>query len=130
MHRFRAAALAAVAALLSSACYRVTVVTGASPTATMVDKPWVNSFVYGLVPPQPIDVSKECAGNVSKVVTQHSFLNGLVAGITWGIYTPIQVTTTCGSGRSSMRLPKELLGTPTPTQTNTQTNTQTSDEQH
>lgn len=124
MHRFRAAALAAVAALLSSACYRVTVVTGASPTTTSVDKQWVNSFVYGLVPPQPIDVSKECTGgSVAKVVTQRSFLNGLVAGITWGIYTPIQVNTTCGSGRSSMGLPKELLGTPT------QATTQATDKQ-
>ena len=106
------AALACAA--LSSACYRVTINTASSPTAAMVDKQWVNSFVYGLVPPSaPINVQQPCNGNVSQVVTQRSFLNGLVAAITWGIYTPMRVTVACGSGtRTSMGLPQELLGAP------------------
>ena len=106
-----AAALAA--ALLSSACYRVTVVTGAAPSATVVDKPWNHSFVAGIVPPPPVDVSKQCTTGVSKVVTQRSFLNGLVSVLTNSIYTPLQVTATCAAGAArTSALPPAPLGTP------------------
>jgi hypothetical protein len=117
MSRFRTA-LAAAACVLSGACYRVTVVTtptvGATTAPATVSKPWSNSFVYGLVPPAPVNVSANCpGGNVTKVVTQHSFLNGLVAGLTWGIYTPIQIDAWCAGGRSSsLGLPPALLGAP------------------
>ena len=115
MSRFRTA-VAVAAALMSAACYRVTVVTspaGSAATPT-VNKEWNNSFVYGLVPPQPLNVSSECpGGNVTKVVTERSFLNGLVGAITWGIYTPIKIQVACTGGRSSsLGLPAELLGTP------------------
>lgn len=114
MPRLQTFAAALAAALLASACYRVTVVTGAAPSATVVDKPWNNSFVIGLVPPPPVDVSKQCPAGVSSVVTQRSFLNGLVSFLTSSIYTPLQVTATCaGSTRtSSLGLPPEFLGTP------------------
>lgn len=114
MPRFQTLAATLAAALLSSACYRVTVVTGAAPATTVVDKPWNHSFVIGLVPPAPVDVSKQCPAGVSSVVTQHSFPNGLVAFLTSSIYTPIQITATCAGGTrtSSLGLPPELLGTP------------------
>jgi hypothetical protein len=103
----RSFATALAAAALASACYRVTVVTGAAPAAKVVDKPWNNSFVIGLVPPPPVDVSKDCgASGVSQVVTQRSFLNGLVGVLTQNIYTPLQITATCAAGaRSSARFP-------------------------
>lgn len=114
MSRIRLAAAAALCAALTSACYRITVTSGVAPTATVVDKPWANSFVIGLVPPAPVNVASQCAGgNVSKVVTQHSFLNGLASFITSSIYTPMQITATCGSGpvrTSSVGLPPEVLG--------------------
>ena len=106
------------AALLGSACYKVTVVTAPEPAnAAVVDKPWNNSFIYGLVPPGEIDVSQRCTAGVAKVVTQRSFLNSLVGGITWGIYTPLQVTTTCANAvrtaqqsAPQMGIPLERLG--------------------
>ena len=117
MNRFRST-LAVAACVLSGACYKVTVVTTPSAvtsteTAT-VSKPWNHSFVYGLVPPAPVNVSANCpGGNVQKVVTQHSFVNGLVAALTWQLYTPIQIDVWCPGGRSSsLGLPPELLGAP------------------
>jgi hypothetical protein len=102
----RSFATALAAAALASACYRVTVVTGAAPAAKVVDKPWNNSFVIGLVPPPPVDVSKDCgASGVSQVVTQRSFLNGLVGVLTQNIYTPLQITATCAAGARSSALP-------------------------
>jgi hypothetical protein len=112
MPRIRLLALALASAALGSACYRVTVVSNAAPSPTVVDKPWVNYFVIGLVPPpQPISVAKECPSGVSKVVTERSFLNGLVSSLTWSLYTPIHVNVTCaGSGRASLGIPPEALG--------------------
>ena len=97
--RFRSLALAA-ASLALTACYRVTVVHNPagvrqSSSAATVDKPFSNSFIYGLVPPAEINTREQCRNGVSRVQTEHSFVNGLVAAITWSIYTPIHVTVTC-----------------------------------
>ena len=86
------------AALLLAGCYHVTVVTSAAPPGTHVNKEWQNSFVYGLVPPQELDVKDQCPQGVTKVETERSFLNGLVSALTWSIYTPLHVEVTC-SGR-------------------------------
>ena len=89
----------AAAALLLSGCYRITVNTGAPPTPTTVDKPFVNHFVYGLVPPSdPINVGGQCPQGVAQVITEQSFVNGLVSNLTWGLYTPQHVKVTCAGG--------------------------------
>ena len=60
----------------------------------VIDIPWAHSWVYGLVPPAPVNASSQCTNGVAKVETEMSFLNGLV-GLTWGIYTPIHIKVTC-----------------------------------
>jgi hypothetical protein len=94
--RLRLLALA-VASLSLTACWHVTVTSGATPTATVVDKPWQNSFIDGLVPPPEVNVREQCPNGVAKVETETSFVNGLVSAITWGIYTPIHLRVTCGT---------------------------------
>src|SRR5690349_8881742 len=94
--RFSLAVLAL--ALPLGACYRVTVNTGAPAASQTVEKPWSNSFVYGLVPPPVVNTASACPNGVAKVVTQHSFLNGLVSALTWSLYTPIDVRVTCAAG--------------------------------
>lgn len=56
------------------------------------------SFIFGLVPPPVENVSQQCTNGVSKVETQHSFLNGLVAFVTFSLVTPMQITVTCAGG--------------------------------
>lgn len=85
-------------AVLLTGCYHVTVVSGTTPSPTVVDYPWQHSFIYGIVPPQELNMKDKCPSGVQKVETEASFLNGLVAAITWDIYTPIHVRVTC-SGR-------------------------------
>lgn len=85
------------AALLLAGCYHVTVVTSAAPPGTHVNKEWQNSFVYGLVPPQELDVKDQCRSGVTKVETERSFLNGLVGALTWSIYTPMHTEVTCSA---------------------------------
>jgi hypothetical protein len=89
----------ALALVSSMACWHAVINTGRAESSTVVEKAWASSFIEGLVPPDPLDVSNECKGGVAKVETQHSFLNGLVAFLTIGIYTPIDIKVTCaGAG--------------------------------
>jgi hypothetical protein len=96
MRRYLSAAAALV--VLCGGCYHVTVITGAPASPTVIDKPWQNSFVIGLVPPPELDVKAQCTQGVAKVETERSFLNGLVGAITSAIFTPIHATVTCASG--------------------------------
>jgi hypothetical protein len=84
-------------ALLLTGCYHVTVISGTSPSPTVVDKPWQNSFVYGLVPPPELNVKDQCPNGVQKVETEASFVNGLVSALTWSLYTPIHAKITCSA---------------------------------
>jgi hypothetical protein len=97
MRRFPNLAVVALFLLAVSACYRVTVVTGAPATTTKIDYPWQKSWVFGLVPPDTINSRATCPNGVSQVMVEHSFLNGLVAALTWSIFTPIHPVVTCAS---------------------------------
>ncbi|MGZ8493079.1 MAG: Bor/Iss family lipoprotein [Gemmatirosa sp.] len=91
--------LLACAAVLSAGCYRVTVVSGAPAAATpAIDVPWAHGFVFGLVPPAPVNVASQCQQGVATVVTEQSLVNGLAQWITGSIYTPQHITVTCASG--------------------------------
>lgn len=81
-----------------SGCYVATVDTGLPKSTKVISKPWASCWVYGLVPPPTIETATECPNGVARVETQHSFLNYLVGGLTFGIYTPIQITVTCAEG--------------------------------
>lgn len=94
--RTKSYALLLGAAMLTG-CYHITVVSGTAPSPTVVDKPWQNSFVYGLVPPPEIDVREQCPNGVQKVETEVSFVNGLVGALTWSLYTPIHARVTCAA---------------------------------
>jgi hypothetical protein len=96
----RTKALAAVAALavVASGCYHATVDTGRAPSGVVVENQWAHSFIGGLVPPSTVNVAQDCPQGVSRVETQLSFLNGLIGGLTWGIYTPMTIRVTCAAG--------------------------------
>ena len=95
----RSAKLAVVPALLClAACYHATIDTGLPPSPQVVEKPWASGWIYGLVPPSPIETMAKCPNGVSKVETQLSFVNQLVNFLTLGIYTPMSIKVTCATG--------------------------------
>ncbi len=95
----RTVKLTAVTALLSLAgCYHAIIDTGLSPSTQVIDQPWASGWVYGLVAPKPVETMAKCKSGVSKVETLHSFLNSLVGGLTFGIYTPMTIKVTCATG--------------------------------
>ena len=83
------------ALFLTAGCYRATVETGFAPSFDKHSQ-WVNSWVFGLIPPEVVQAEEVCPRGVAVVETRHSFLNLVVAGLSAGIYTPITVTVTCG----------------------------------
>src|SRR5512140_1218501 len=90
----RAVALLAVVAVLPG-CYVAKVDTGLHPSTTVIKKSFASCWLYGLVPPSTVETAAKCPNGVAIVETQHSFLNQVVAGLTFEIYTPIQITVTC-----------------------------------
>jgi hypothetical protein len=98
LHRISALALAT---LLSTACFHAIVETGRPAGTTVINKPWVSTFIFGLVPAADINVAATCPNGVARVETQQSFLNALVGIITLYIYTPETATITCASGGMS-----------------------------
>ena len=91
--------------LLSTGCYHASIETGMKPGSEKIEKEWASSWLFGLVPPEPIDAKSKCTSGVSKVETQHSFLNALVAFFTIQIYTPMDLTVTCATTGSSRNEP-------------------------
>lgn len=87
----------AAAALLSTACYHVTVDTGRPAGGQVIERPWAASFIGGLVPPPVVETAAKCPNGIAKVDTQLSFLNLLVGGVTFGIYTPMDIRVSCAS---------------------------------
>lgn len=92
------AALAVSAFTLTTGCYHQVVNTGLPASSTVVQKSFHPTWIFGLVKAQPIDVRQQCPSGVALAGTRMSFLNGLVGGLTLGLFTPHEVTVTCARG--------------------------------
>ena len=90
-----------VAVAVSVSCYHATIETGRTASGQTISNPWAHSFVFGLVPPSTVNTAAQCPNGVAKVETVHSFLNGLVAALTFSIYTPMTITVSCASAGSA-----------------------------
>lgn len=86
-----------------AACYHATVETGAAPSTEVIHQSFASGWIYGLVPPETVDAESQCPKGVSKVETQHSFVNELVAFLTLGIYTPMEIKVTCATAGKRLR---------------------------
>jgi len=91
----RAAAILAAFAL--TGCYHAVIQTGRPESSDVISIKWANSFIFGLVPPPVVETASRCTNGVAKVETQHSFLNGLAAFVTFSLYTPMQIDVTCAA---------------------------------
>ena len=84
-------------AVSTTACFHQSYQSGLTPSATVVEKPFVATWLWGLVPAKPVDVRQSCPSGVATVETEQSFVNGLVGVVTLGIYTPQRLRVTCAS---------------------------------
>jgi len=80
---------------LFASCYSYTTVVGKGAQGNTKVSKWNHYVIDGLV---PVDISdaKEMADGAKNytVKTELSFVNGLVAALTFGIYTPTTTTVT------------------------------------
>jgi hypothetical protein len=97
MRRF--ASVAAISAFaLTAGCYHAVIDTGRPASGVVVENEWAASWIAGLVPPSAVNTASQCPNGVSKVETQHSFLNQLASFVTFGIYSPMTITVSCAAG--------------------------------
>ncbi len=87
-------AIIAATSLLTS-CYSYTSVVGKGAQGNTQVSQWNHYVIAGLAPVGVSD-SKQMAGGVQDytVFTRHSFVNGLIGGLTFGLYTPTTTTVT------------------------------------
>lgn len=78
-------------------CFHQTMHSGLTPSTTIVEKQYVATWLWGIVPAEPIDTRQSCPTGVATVETQQTFMNGFVGAITLGIYTPQSVRITCAT---------------------------------
>jgi hypothetical protein len=83
------------AVVLLSGCYHAQINTGLAASPQVIEKPWAMSFVYGLIPPPVTETAAQCPRGVSKVETRISLRNGLVAGLSFSLVTPMEIKVTC-----------------------------------
>jgi len=100
MRRFAAAA--ALGALALTGCYKVQVVSSPTAMGGEAKASWQNFFIFGLVGNARVDVREFCdGGQAASVETGATFVNGLVSGLTFGLYSPRTVTVTCAAGSAA-----------------------------
>ncbi|HZV43044.1 MAG TPA: Bor family protein [Saprospiraceae bacterium] len=75
--------------MLMTSCYTYTSVVGEGAKGSTEVTKWNTYFLFGLIQADISD-SKQMAGGAKDytVKTQQSFVNGLLSGITFGIYCP------------------------------------------
>jgi len=88
--------------LLTSGCYHAQITTGETPDTQVIDQKWASGWLFGLVPPSPVDATMQCSNGVAMVETQLSFANQFVSALTGGIFTPMRITVTCAAGSMSV----------------------------
>ena len=88
-------AIAITTATMLTSCYSYTTVVGEGAQGNKETKAWNHYVIFGLA---PVGVSNpaEIANGAKDytVTTKQTFVNGLIAAITFGIYTPTMTTIT------------------------------------
>jgi PBP1b-binding outer membrane lipoprotein LpoB len=88
-------AIVFAAAMLLSSCYSYTSVVGSGAQGNSQTTQWNHYVIYGLAPVGVSDSKSMAGGSENYTVhTRQSFVNGLISGITFGIYTPTTTTVT------------------------------------
>ncbi|AWH85327.1 hypothetical protein HYN59_09440 [Flavobacterium album] len=88
-------AMALVAGMMLTSCYTYTTVVGDGAKGNQSTTKWNHYVLWGLAPVGVSD-AKQMAGGAEDytVTTRQSFVNGLLSGITFGIYSPTTTTVT------------------------------------
>ena len=101
MRHFSRTGIVLATAVILAGCYNARINTGLAPGTQVVEEAWAASWIYGAVSPKTVEAASQCPNGVAQVHTYHSFLNVLVGGLTFGIFTPMSIKVTCAAGGTS-----------------------------
>ena len=101
MFKIKTIAVLLIGAFIITGCYHAKITTDKNPSNKTIENTWAHGFIFGLVPPSTVETAQQCPNGVSVVETKISFLNGLVSGITFNLYTPMTIEVTCAAGSIS-----------------------------
>jgi len=91
---------AGLLALAFAGCYEHTVTIGSgAPMGPVVYDHWESYWLAGLIGHTKVDAEGICPSGDATIVAKQTFLNGLVAALTGGIYTPTTLEIRCRGGR-------------------------------
>lgn len=92
---FKVLSIAFAMSIMLTSCFTYTSVVGKGAQGTTSVTKW-NHYVIGGLAPVGVSDSKAMAGGATDytVVTEQSFVNGLIAALTFSIYTPTTTTVT------------------------------------
>ena len=93
MKRIKNISICLFIALTMSSCYSYNTFVGTGGKGQEASSQWNHYILFGLVP-VGISNPKMMAGDAQdyQVNTKQTFVNGLVSGLTFGIYTPTKTT--------------------------------------
>ncbi len=79
--------------LMLSSCYQQRIIVGNGPQGNKEITEWNHYLIGGLAPVDVADVTKMADGAADyEVWNRHTFVNGLIQVLTFGIYTPSMTT--------------------------------------
>lgn len=92
---FKVLSVAFAASIMLTSCFSYTSVVGKGAQGNSTVKQW-NHYVIGGLAPVGVSDSKAMAAGAQDytVTTKQSFVNGLIAALTFSIYTPTTTTVT------------------------------------
>lgn len=91
-----------VACIFATSCWKHTFTVGAGAVdGQQVYKKWHHHFLFGLIGDTNVDVRKVCPSGNATIKDQHSFVNGLIQGLTLGIYGPTTAKVYCDDGKQA-----------------------------
>jgi hypothetical protein len=67
-----------------------------------VTKSWHPTYFFGLVQGSPVDVRTTCPRGIAIASTRMTFANGLVGGLTLGLFTPHEVKVVCAASTAGI----------------------------
>ena len=80
------------ASFMLSSCYVHKTIVGEGSQTGVVEKSKQHNFIYGLASGKTPDTQAMAKGKKDyEVTTKHSFIDGLISGLTFGLYNPTTV---------------------------------------
>ncbi len=97
----------ALALLLCTGCFKHSIRDERKPPGTPTSDEWKPYVVAGLAPLGKSTVTTNCTGGIALFESRTSFANGLVALLTFNVFTPITVAYACAEGDQPAPPPAE-----------------------